>query len=162
MKIERATLQQRQQGSAYSLIEVLVATLVVATAAVAFNAALSSGFGFVQAGREDLRAIQIMSQKAEALRLCNWDQISSFSFRDTYDPLGVTNHTAGTTYFGNVVTNAASSIPNTASYAGDVRLVTISVSWTNYNGKTPVAHSRQMYTQVARYGLQNYVWGLIP
>jgi hypothetical protein len=107
-----------------------------------------------------LRATQILMQKAEGIRLCSWSQLTNtISFTERYDPLGTTNSTAGTVYSGTLSTNAASSIPDTASYKNNMRLVTITVYWTNYNHKTPVVHSRQMQTQAARYGLQNYLWG---
>jgi len=162
MRIKHAAPRHAGQDSAYTLTEVLAAVFVVAIMAAAFYSAVSFGFGLVQNAREDLRATQIMMQKAEAIRLCAWSGLGNFSFRDTYDPSGALNNTSGATYFGTVVTNAASSIPNTTSYADKVRLVTITVNWTNYNGSFPVAHIRQMQTQVARYGLQQYVWGMIP
>jgi hypothetical protein len=62
-------------------------------------------------------------------------------------------------YYGTVTTNAASSITNTTSYKPNMRLVTVTVSWTNYNTPRPQSHTRQMQTEVARYGMQNYVWG---
>ena len=152
--------RHRAQG-AYTLAEVMVAVLVVGVIAGAFYAALASGFALVQTTRDDLRATQILMQRVEAVRLCTWSELSNFSFQEAYDPLGGTNQSGGTQYFGNVVIDPSPSIPNSSSYASNVRLVTVSVSWTNYHGQTPIAHTRQMQTQVARYGLQNYIWGAI-
>ena len=100
-------------------------------------------------------------QKVEAVRLCTWTELSNFSFQEAYDPLGATNQSGGTQFFGTVATNLSPGIPSSSSYAGNMRLVTVTVSWTNYHGTTPIAHTREMQTQVARYGLQNYIWGAI-
>jgi prepilin-type N-terminal cleavage/methylation domain-containing protein len=150
--------ERHQAQTAYTLVEVMVAVFLVAIIAGAFYAALASGFGLVQANREDLRATQIMMQKLEGVRLCTWSELSNFSFTDVYDPSG---GKAGTAFAGTVTVGPANSIPNSSSYAGNMCLVTVTVSWTNYNGKVPVPHTRQMQTQVARYGLQNYIWGAI-
>ncbi len=148
----------KQPAMAFTLAEILVAVVVLGVIALAYYSALSSGFSVVQSSREDLRATQILVQKIEAVRLCAWRQLRNFSFNEPYDPLSP-NQTAGATYYGTVVTNAASSIPNTSSYQPNMRLVTVTLSWTNYNGSRPQPHTRQMQTQVARYGMQNYIWG---
>ena len=148
-------------ASGFTIAEVIVAVLVLATIAVAFYGALSSGFAVVQSTREDLRATQILNQKVEAIRLCTWSQLTNFSFQEAYDPLASTNQSSGVVYTGSVSNSPATTIPNTSQYYNNICLVTITVGWTNYNSRVPVAHVRQMQTQVARYGLQNYIWGAI-
>lgn len=155
MKLSEKNL--RGLSSAYTLVEVMVSVLVLAVIGVGYYAALSSGFALVQSTREDLRATQIMTQKIEGVRLCTWSQLTNFNFQEAYDPLAATNH--GTSFYGTVTVGPASSITNNPSYYGNICLVTVSLAWTNNNGKTPIPHSRQMQTQVARYGLQNYIWG---
>jgi hypothetical protein len=98
-----------------------------------------------------------MTQKIEGIRLCTWSQLTNFNFQESYDPLAATNK--GTVYYGSVALAAPGSITNNPSYYANMQQVTVSLAWTNYNGKVPIPHSRQMQTQVARYGLQNYVWG---
>ncbi|HWW02096.1 MAG TPA: hypothetical protein VNZ64_20515 [Candidatus Acidoferrum sp.] len=157
---------QRQTGRetlAYTLAEVLFAVVILAVIAGAFFAALSSGFAVVQTSREDLRATQILMQKAEATRLCRWDQLTNVTFQEQYDPFSATNGTAGVVYGGTVSVGAATNVPSTCSYNSNMCLVTVTLLWTNsYGSGSPVAHSRQMQTQVARYGLQNYIWGAQP
>jgi hypothetical protein len=46
-----------------------------------------------------------------------------------------------------------------ASYRDQIKLVTVSLVWTNNFGGKPVPHSRQMQTLVAYYGLVNYIYG---
>jgi prepilin-type N-terminal cleavage/methylation domain-containing protein len=150
---------KKRLAQAFTLVEVLVAGVILATISLAYYGALSSGFSLVQSTREDLRATQILMQRVEAVRLCNWRQLTNFTFRESYDPMASAATTVGTMYYGTVSTNAASSIINNTSYKPNMRLVTVTVSWTNYNTPRPQSHIRQMQTQVARYGMQNYVWG---
>ncbi len=142
----------------YSLTEVLVAVMILAIIGGAFYSALSFGFTVIDATREELRATQILTQKSEAIRLCNWDQLCNFSFIDTYDPLGTTN-SAGTIYTGSVTIGNAVAITNATSYSPNIRQVTIDVYWTNFNQGKRIVQNRTFRTQVARYGIQNYIWG---
>lgn len=143
--------------SAYTLAEVMVSVMVLAVVALAYYSALSSGFGVVQSTREDLRATQVMVQKLEAIRLCSWSQLTNFTFQEAYDPLTTNNQ--GSTYFGSVTIGPANSLSNNPAYKANMAQVTVTLNWTNYNGRRLLSHTRQMQTQVARYGLQNYVWG---
>ncbi len=162
MRTVKAIKQKRTTAFGFTLADVIVAVFVLGTIGGGFCIALSSGFYALQNTREDLRATQIMMQRVEALRLCTWSELSQFSFQENYDPLSGTNGAAGAKYFGNVTIGPATSVPSSASYAPNICQVTVNLAWTNYNLNVPVVHTRQMQTQVARYGLQNYIWGAIP
>jgi len=159
MKLRGKNLSSVSSASGITIAEVMVAVLILATIAIAFYGALSSGFAVVQSTREDLRAAQILNQKVEAIRLCTWSQLTNFNFQETYDPLATTNQSRGVVYTGTVSNSPAAYIPNTSSYYNNISLITVTVGWTNYSSRVPIAHIRQMQTQVARYGLQNYIWG---
>jgi hypothetical protein len=161
MNLKGIGQRSNHRQAAFTVAEVAVAVFVLGTIGGGFCLALTSGFSMLQTTREDLRATQILMQKIEAVRLCTWSQLSNFSFSESYDPLNGTNQAAGAVYFGNVSIGPATSIPNTASYAPNVCQVTVNLNWTNYSKGTAIPHTRQMQTQVARYGLQNYVWGVI-
>jgi hypothetical protein len=137
----------------------VIAAAILTIVALGFYTALASGFGVLQASRENLRATQVMMQKLEAIRLCTWSQLTNFTFSEPYNPLSTNN--AGVTYRGNVVIGPATNLTTNPSYKNNMCLVTVSVNWTNSNHGAPVAHARQMQSQVARYGLQNYIWGAI-
>jgi Tfp pilus assembly protein PilV len=143
--------------SAFTLMEVVVAMLVLMTISAAFYLGLSSCFSVVKTSREEVRATQIMTQKLEAVRLCTWSELTNFSFKEPYDPLGATNSTAGVAYYGTVTKSAAASVPNTASYLNNMCLVTVNLTWTNSRGSA--VYNRKMETHYARYGLQSYIWG---
>jgi len=140
-------------------MEVLLAVLVLGMMGLTLYASLFLGFEVVDANRDELRATQILMQKAEAVRLCTWSQLTNFNFVEYYDPAAVTNGRAGILYTGSVVTNLPPNISDYDSYKTNMRLITVTVFWTNFNGPRQIVHSREMQTQVARYGVQNYVWG---
>lgn len=160
MKIDCRKRRARNHETAFTLVEVVIGVLVLAIMATSLYSAFSYGFSTMQASREDLRATQIVMQKTEGVRLCTWSELRNINFQEAYDPRDVTNGGGGTTFFGTVRTNAASAVPSSCSYQTNMRLVTVTVYWTNYYGSRPQAHSRQAQTEVARYGMQNYIWGL--
>src|SRR5436190_16830474 len=95
MKIGRLTCSDcRAVLSAFMLVEVMVAVLVVSIAVVSLYTGVSSGFALVKLAREDLRATQIILQKMEATRLYTWSQITDPNYFSTnncvtyYDPAG--------------------------------------------------------------------------
>ena len=163
MNLSLVKPSNRRGVQAFSLPEVVIALVIVAILLVALYAGFSAGFAVMKAARENLRATQILVQRAEVIRLYNWTQ-----FRDTnnylkpnfieyYDPLGATNGKYGVMYVGTMRTDGVNI--SGISYAKDMRAVTISVYWTNRIGKTNLTFSRQLVTHYARYGIQNYVYG---
>jgi hypothetical protein len=161
MNLKGIGQRSNRRRAAFTVAEVAVAVFILGTIGGGFCLALSSGFSMLQTTREDLRATQILMQKIEAIRLCTWSELANFSFQESYDPISGTNQAAGAVYFGTVSIGPATSIPNTASYAPNMALVTVNLNWTNYNRGLTIPHNRQVQTQVARYGLQNYIWGTI-
>jgi hypothetical protein len=170
VKLNRTAPSRWRSEAAYTLAELWVAFAVIAVTAVALFAAFSSGFAMVGLEREDLRATQIMTRRLEGIRLCTWSQLPTtpINFVDYYNPAGTASNSLGTVYTGTLtVTNVTADIlANSPSYLGNMRLVTVSVRWTNYSSGTtnssygrPTIRTRKMQTLVARYGIQNYIWG---
>src|SRR6266404_3517829 len=58
-----------RRNSAFSLVEVVVGAALLAMLSISLLAAFSAGLGIVRAGRENMRATQILMQKTETLRL---------------------------------------------------------------------------------------------
>ena len=148
-------------ASAFTLAEVLVAVVVLTVIAIGYYGGLSSGFIVLQSTRENLRATQIMMQKLEAIRLCTWSQLGNVSFTEDYNPLTTSTNSSGVKYVGQLSISPATNLVSSPSYQNNMCLVTVNLSWTNSNRGSPIVHTRQMQSQVARYGLQNYVWGAI-
>lgn len=151
------------RNRAFSLVEVMFATSIVAVAFVSLYAAITSGFALVVNARENLRATQLMVERAEVMRLYTWAQITNTGYIPTtftasyYPPIGTTNDQSsaitngGTVYYGTVSIDAASVA---SGYADQMRLVTITLNWTNGTS----GHQRSLQTFVSANGLQKYVY----
>jgi hypothetical protein len=104
-----------------------------------------------------------MLQRMESVRLYTWSQLQDTNnylkpaFIEYFDPIGQTNQGRGVVYSGSVTLSAPLNLPE--AYANDVRMVTVSLYWTNYNGDTEIVRRRQLQTLVARHGIQNYILG---
>lgn len=171
-RMKLRSLQPRlwQHGGtlAFSIVEALVAACIVGVLFVALYGGITAGFGALNSSRENLRATQVLIDKAETLRLYSWNQISTFGTSTSYIPSTftesffptTTNYSASTvstnatgsgfTYYGEV------SIVNsgfTENYSNAMKRVTITINWTN-----GVARSQTLTTFVGQYGIQNYIY----
>lgn len=152
--------------NAFSLLEVLIAAVVIAIIYAALFSGINSTFGLLQSTRENLRATQIIVSRMEGLRLCAWSSSQLFNtnvvpatFTDTFYPLGL-NSTSNksTLYFGKMTVTQNPGVSPAASYASNLALVTVTVTWTNSGNGPAIQHTRSMSTYVAKYGMQNYIY----
>lgn len=149
---ERSSTAKRAAG--FTLVEVMVAMALMGITFVSLLAGISCGVHTIHVARENLRATQVMVEKTETIRLNSWEQITSgtnlpTTFVEHFYPRG--EQSKGITYHGAL---KISDFPHPANYCADMRMVTVSVVWTNFGA----AHTRQMITYVARNGMQNYVF----
>lgn len=152
------------RAEAHTLPEAIIAVALVGMMLVSLYAGFSSGFAIVRSTRENMRATQILVQRMEAIRLYAWNELlytnnfNNTTFVESYDPLGALSGSGGgTAYSGTIQLEIPAALP--AAYCDNMRLVTISVYWTNNIGGEPFTHSRQMQSCVARHGMQSYVNG---
>lgn len=147
--------------SGHTLAEVLVAAAFLGISVISLYTGFFSGFQVTHMSRENVRATQILVKKLETIRLCSWEQLSNFpaTFQETFDARPIQNGSRDLTYYGTVTFGPPDAVGD-ASYKTNMLLVTVSLAWTNLNGRTPIDHQQQMQTQVARYGSQNYAWGV--
>lgn len=144
---------------AFTLIEMAVCTAVMSIIFVSLYGGIASGFGLVKLARENLRANQIIVEKMETIRLYNWDQINSngfipATFTAPFFPPPVNNtnsDSSGVIYYG---TLSVTNVPFSAEYSTNMRLVTVSLTWTNAN----MARIRELQTLVSQNGMQNYIY----
>jgi len=148
-----STLAKRRQGeSGFTLVEVITAVGIVGIVSVSLYAGLASSFNAVENSRLELRATQILTEKLEAMRLFNWDQVNAsgfipITFTENYLP----SQSSSVVYSGSVsITNA--SVPS--AYDSTMRKAVAQITWTNGVG---VRHKR-METLISQYGIQNYLY----
>jgi hypothetical protein len=159
----------------------LIAAAISAIIFAAAFATVSTSFGILTVTRQNLRATQIIVSRLEGLRLEAWDQTNQLSqlfntgyvptsFVEYFYPLGLNGSTnEGIAYYGTMTVNQLTTPALQAevfggtvpSYATNMALVTVSLSWTNSTTGTSVqgkVHTRSMSTLVSEYGIQNYVY----
>ncbi|HWW02090.1 MAG TPA: hypothetical protein VNZ64_20485 [Candidatus Acidoferrum sp.] len=147
----------RTSQYAGTLIEVIIATVILAIAGAGIVGSINYGIFMLRLARENARATQVLLEKSEALRMYSWDQIvytNNFvptNFTAVYDPQAPTN-TQGATYNGSIIIG---SVPFAASYAANIRQCTISLQWVTMGR---INHNRSLTTYIAKDGIQNYVY----
>ena len=154
----RMQISQKRSGRAaragYTMMEVLVTTVVMAVMFVSLYSGFSAGFAVIQLAREDLRATQILQEKMETIRLYTWDQINQSGFIPTNfleNFYATGTNVSGLNYTGRVV---IANAPITESYSNDIKNISITVEWSSAG----VLRTREMSTFVTRNGLQNYIY----
>ena len=156
MRIKKANRLIARPGDAgFTLLEVTVSMAVIAIVFISLYAGLASGVSVTQMTRENLRATQILLEKAETFRLYDWDQITTKDwvpdkFTAAYCPSASTNK-QGAVYSGTINISTPSL---SANYADDMRQIDITLNWTTGS----VKRSRAMTFYVARNGMQNYIY----
>ncbi len=147
----------------HTFAELLAATaalgIVVGSLYVPFTAAVE----VVRSMRENLRATQIVMHKAEALSLFTSSQACDassqpkplFVVRD--ETPGVAGSQCGMQYTGYLST--AADAPN--AFRTNPCTVTVTLCWTNYDGRKPIVHQRGIQTRLARNGMPKYIWGAL-
>ena len=138
-------------SAAFALPEALFGMVIVGVVFAALYSGMTYGFELVKLSREELRASQILQERFETIRLCNWDQLNSNNFVSATfrAPLyqGLTN-----SWYSGTVTIAPP--PITQPYSNDLRVITVQLTWTNGVRRC----TRNMSSMIARYGLQDYVY----
>ena len=144
--------RRKGRALAFTLVEGLIGVAVMGVVFVSLYTGMASGFKSIRTSQENLRATQIMTEKFEALRLYNWEQITTPGFvPDTFTAMFAPNaKSQGITYTGSIRILPLASQP----YSVDMRSVTVTLSWTT--GNRP--RTRTLTSYVARYGLQNYIY----
>ena len=106
--------------------------------------AFSFGFKVIKVSQEGVRADQILTDRLEALRLCNWSNLTNSFLPGSFT---VTNQ--GTIFNGTI---SATQPPMAESYSDTLRQVSVTVSWDSGGG----TRSRTMSTFVSQYGIATY------
>jgi len=154
-------INSARTSQGFTLIEIVVGMAIFGVVFLSLYSSMSAGFGVVRLSREEVRAIQIMEEKMETIRLYTWTQITTpnfvpTNFTDFFYRSPASSSTnlisgAGITYTGTV---SIVSAPISEAYSNDLKQVTVTVNWSS--GKT--SRQRDMKTLVSKYGIQNYVY----
>ena len=152
MKIQ---LSKKRGLEAATISEIVVSVLIVTIGAAALMGCFRYAFFITDISQQQQRATQVMLERAEAIRLCSWDQVRSngfipLTYSEYYDPTAAVG-SQGVLYSG---TAKVSAFPYNTSYSNDMRQLTLTLTWKT--GK--VTHNRTNITYIAKDGIQNYVY----
>ncbi len=156
----------RRAQRAFTLVEVMVAMAIIGIAFTALYAGITMGTTTIAQARESLRANQILTDRIEECRLYSWDYLTNSSniptnfvepFYPTNSNLAVSDVVVGTNGIGSTFsyygTMSIGAVSLTNNYADGLRLITVTLVWTNGS----VQRTRTISTYVARNGMQTFV-----
>lgn len=161
MRVLCRTRPRCRAAAGYSLPETVIAVSLVGVMFISLYAGFSSGFAVLRSARENIRATEILDQQTERLRLLSWNQILdpnqylSSTFSVPFDPNDDVANPASLVFHGTIETDTPGIWPS--AYQDRGRLITITLTWTNFDGSKPLMRQRQVQTCVSRYGLQSYL-----
>lgn len=160
MRLLSRTRPYCRAAAGHSLPEAVIAVSLVGVMFISLYAGFTTGFGILRSARENIRATEILNAQTERIRLLNWEQVLDpdympSTFVQPFYPAENSENPSGTIFHGRIETSAMMDWP--AAYRDRGRLITITLTWTNSEGSTPLVHQRQVQTCVARYGMQQYL-----
>ncbi len=139
-----------------ALMEVVMATGIIALMAAALIGAFNYGFLIMKLVRENQRATQILIEKVETIRLYSWTQVNSPGFipsyfSDYFDPQSAQG-AKGVRYTGFI---SIGDVPFTTAYTTNMKQINITLRWSSSD---KINHTRTATTFIAKDGIQNYVY----
>jgi prepilin-type N-terminal cleavage/methylation domain-containing protein len=142
----------------FTLVEVMVASLVLTIMILSALGALIHGFRLLDSARNTTLAAQIAQSEIEDLRLQPWSKISDPALISHSGPidlsasigklLGAAEGEAIAQRF-----SASRLIVDVPDRGSTLKRVTIAVAWHDYNGTT---HTRSYETLIGQHGLTDY------
>lgn len=143
------------RAKGFTLVEVIVSMTIIGIAASGVIGAVTGSFFVLRMARENQRATQILMDRAEALRVFNWNEVTNGSlpttFSDYFNPY-ITNDPEGVLYQGTIT---VTSVPFNTTYSDNhMRQINLSVTWTTKG----IQRTRSFSTYVACDGMENYVY----
>lgn len=161
-------LLHRRVRSAFTLLEVVLATVVLAFGISSSIVVLQTGFRALDTARNTTLAAQVIQSEMERIRLLPWDTSSPGKL----SVAGATSGIAAQSGYPRVdtaalfpdgaaatralerftVTRTITDVPNRSS---EIKNITITVTWRGIDG---VSHRRVSTTQYAKDGLYDYYY----
>lgn len=144
--MKRHATHYRFPVGAFSLVEVMVASMVLVFGIVSAITAMQSGLKALDTARNLATATQLMQTEMERLRLKSWSQLEAVQL------------SGATTVAPDA---AASSLPaqfactrRITSPKTDMKEITLVATWNGYDGR---AHTARLVTRYGRNGLSDYI-----
>jgi prepilin-type N-terminal cleavage/methylation domain-containing protein len=149
--------RRHARARAFTLVEVMVASSVMALALVGMIQVIMSGSEMLDTARKQTIAMQIIHGQMDQLRLYDWTAISTWTASTTVQ-VDATDQAANVTagfVFGSNLPGISANFTCTRAVATvrtDLKQVTYTVTWRG-SSSTARAHSRSSSTYVGKNGL---------
>lgn len=163
-KSSRSHSSIRGKRSGFTLLEVMLAAVVMLFAMATSLTTLQYGLRSVDTARNTTIASQILQSSIELLRLQNWTQIVALQTAQltATTPVNVDLTTtllpSGVTPLNTTLTAVATRFACTrliADLRTNIKLITVTVTWTGMDGR---AHQLSMETRYGKDGLSDYLY----
>ena len=145
----------------FTIVEVAMATFVMAFGIATAIIALQMGFKSLDVARDATLASQIMQSEIERLRLMPWNNLSTTAVDSICELLEKEEVSLASMFASNPRLINKFSVVRTVTpdsdRPADVRYITIEVSWRAYDGQQ---HTRRFSTMYAKNGLYDYYYTL--
>jgi Tfp pilus assembly protein PilV len=142
--------RDRRRNGGFTIVEVAMATFVMALGIASAIIALQSGFRHLDLARGTTLASQILQSEMERIRMMSWSGVAALPASEIFD--GAQNFSASSRIQGKYeVTRTRSD----TARPGEVMDINISVKWKTYDGRE---HTRRMNAIYAKNGLYDFYY----
>ncbi len=135
-----------RKNDGFTLVEVVVASLVLGLVFVSSIATLTYGYKLLENARFNTLASQVIQSEIETLRLNNWTQLSA---------LPSSQSIAISSDMANAGFNRFSGWRVVAPVRTGTKFIVVGVQWTAISGQV---HSRRYTTYMSKDGLNDYYY----
>ena len=142
-----ATATRRFAKQAFTLVEVMVASVVLIFGITSAILVLQRGLQSIDTARNTTNASQIMQSELERLRLKNWSQIQAL--QDSGNTAVSVPTVAG---MANTTLTCSRTITDLKD---DMKQITLVSSWNGHDG---IAHTLKLITRYGKTGLYDYFY----
>jgi hypothetical protein len=151
----------RRAQAGFTVAEVIVAVFILALGISTSIVAIQTGFKSLDLARNSTLASQIMQSEIERLRLWPWNNTSTTAV-DSIAELPASQAVSLSTMFSanpEIVSKftVTRTVADDTTRPGEVRYITVSVTWKSYDGRS---HTRSFTTMYAKNGLYDYYYTL--
>lgn len=149
---DRARIRCKKNDSGFTILEVMLAAIVMAFAITTSITTMQRGFLTLDTARNTTIAGQIMQSEFEKMRLAPWATIDAYA--SSTNPLSVDSSFTSNAYIG---TRFSMARTVTLIRTG-MKQITLTVTWRNYDGRSI---SRSYSSYYGQNGLYDYFYNSI-
>ena len=170
----RSAALRRRATAAFTIMEVAMATFVMAFGITSSIVALQSGFKAIDVARGTTLAAQIIQSEMERLRMMPWNKSSTSAVDSILELSTATDTTApipsgspagvevfdGATYFSSSADvvgryTITRTVEDNADHPGEAKDITVTVRWQSYDNRW---HQRSITALYCQNGLYDYYY----